>query len=100
MSISSCDIGNPAYDRKPAEPKFDQDDYEDTIISAQQKDRHVTIKFEGYYFDHAFRIVKLSVDLGDLLECHFEYLEDQILESIGLRLNKKHIVLETKLEIV
>lgn len=85
--------------RQP-EPVFDMEEFEDELMTAQQYYRFVTIKYEGYEFDGAFRIVKLSVNLGDLMEHHFEYLEDQVREAIGLRINKHNIVLECKLEIV
>lgn len=82
------------------EPVFDMEEFEDELMTAQQYYRFVTIKYEGYDYDGAFRIVKLSVNLGDLMEHHFEYLTEQITESIGLRINKSNIVLECKLDII
>lgn len=90
---------NPAGTMKPTkEPQFDADEFEEVLVTSQQKNRNVIIKYEGYFYEGAFRIVKLCVDLNDLKEYHFDYLEDQITESIGLRINKNNIVLETKIE--
>lgn len=86
--------------KRQAEPQFDMDEFEDEIITSNQNYHYMNIKFEGYDYDGAFRIVKLSVNLNGLQEHHFDYLEDQIIESIGLRINKRNIVLETKPEYV
>lgn len=85
--------------RKP-EPSFDMDEFEDEIMSSNQNYRHVKISYEAYEYDGAVRIVKLKVNLNDILPCFFDYLEEQILESIGLRINKNNIVLETRIEYV
>lgn len=84
--------------KKPQEPQFDMDEFEDTIMTTYDKDHFVTIKFEGYDYDGAFRIVKLSVRLGNLEQYHFDFLQDQIIEAIALRINKSNVVLETKIE--
>lgn len=95
--MTSVDIGNPAY--KPSkEVQFDMDEFEDIIISSSQRDINATIKYEAYEYDGAVRIVKLEVDLDNVLPCFFDFLEDQITESIGLRINKYNIVLECKVE--
>lgn len=88
------------FDKPTKTVEFDMDEFEDTIMSSNQNDRHVTIAYEGYFYDNAFRIVKLKVNLNDILPCFFDYLEEQILESIGLRINKNNIVLETRIEYV
>lgn len=96
---TSVDINNPAY--KPSkEVQFDMDEFEDIIISSSQRDINATIKYEAYEYDGAVRIVKLEVELNDVLPCFFEYLEEQILESISLRINKRNVVLETKMDII
>ena len=89
----------PSIHHRPTgnEPQFDMDEFEDIIISSNQHDRHVTIKYEAYFYEGAFRIVKLEVDLNDVMTCYFDYLEDQILEAIALRVNKTNVVLETKI---
>lgn len=84
---------------KPSqEPKFDMDNFEDEVMTSMQNYKKVNIEFEGYNYDGAFRIVKLKVNLKGFSEYQFDYLEEQILESIGLRINKNNIVLETKIE--
>lgn len=86
--------------QRPQEPVFDMEEYEDEIITSNQNYHYMNIEFESYEYDGAVRVVKLKVNLNGLEEYHFDYLQDQILESIGLRLNKRNIVLETKIEYV
>lgn len=87
----------PTFDKPVPDVQFDMDEFEDIIVSSSQRDINATIKYEAYEYDGAVRIVKLEVDLDNVLPCFFEYLEEQILESIGLRINKNNIILETKI---
>lgn len=89
-------IGN----KKVSDPIYDQDEFEDILMTSNQHDKYVDIKYESYEYDGAVRIVSLKVNLNGLFEHNFDYLQEQITEAIGLRLNKHNIVMECKLQIV
>lgn len=86
--------------KRPQEPEFDMETFVTEIQTSQGNDKKVSIAYEGYLYDSAFRVVKLKVDLKGFSESQFDYLEDDIKEAIALRINKRNVVLETSLEIV
>lgn len=86
--------------RVTEQPKFDMDNFTDEIMTSFGRYRFIDIKYESYEYDGAVRIVSLKVNLRDYSERSFDYLQEQIIEAIGLRINKNNIVLETRIEFV
>jgi len=74
--------------------KFDQDKYTDLLYNSDGKGFPATIEYEGYYYDGAFRVVKLEVECslkGDLTE--------DVINNLHLREGKR-IELETSIKYV
>lgn len=92
MKLSSCDIGNPAYDRSN-EPKYDFGAFHTTMIDGLEKEHDAHITWEGYFYDGAFRIVKLEVET----KYDDNYFEEVVIECLEFHLNKR-VTLETKIE--
>lgn len=95
MSISSCDIGNPIYNKQQPEPTFERDEFDDTLIDGLEKEHDAHIKWEGYFYDGRLRIVKLEVRT----KYDDYYFEEVVTECISLRENKR-VVVECQIEII
>jgi hypothetical protein len=91
MSISSVDIGNPAYDR-PSKEEFEHDQFNDMLYNEKGKGFYTNFLVEGFWQERTLYVTKLIVETPMRID---EYTEEQVLEMISLRNNGKRIKLET-----
>lgn len=78
--------------RKP-EPQFDMGEFDTTMIDGLEKEHDAHIKWEGYFYDGAWRIVKLEVNT----KYDDYYFDEVVIECLEFHLNQR-VTLETKIE--
>lgn len=96
MSISSCDIGNPIYNKQQPEPTFETDSFIEFLEDENGKKWQTKIDYSGFYYDSAFRLTELKVQTK---MPKLDYIEEDVKECISLRENKR-VVVECQIEIV
>lgn len=94
MNLSSVDLGNPIYARSTPSVKYMKDEMTDYILDEQEESYVVKIDYEYYEYDHAVRLVSLTVTT----KCPTKYLQEDVLEMIRQRERQK-IELECSMEL-
>lgn len=79
--------------KKPVEPKFSMEEFDTTMIDGLEKEHDAHIKWEGYFYDGSWRIVKLEVKT----KYDDYYFNEVVIECLELHLGKR-VTLETKIE--
>lgn len=80
--------------QRPVEPVFDMHTFTETIYDEDLQPHQATISFEGYCYDGALRLVKLSVKT---LLTHVD--QEQVINLLEF-IEGKRVKLECKMQLV
>lgn len=78
---------------REVEPTYEHGEFDDTLIDGLEKEHDAHIKWEGYFYEGALRIVKLEVQT----KYDDYYFDEVVIECLELHLGKL-VTMETKIE--